>query len=136
MKVRHFLFLAVTLVAVFTTTARAQEKAVLAVPVVAPSVTEYSLRYFAIDLENQRILIELKSNTGELKQVVYVNSAPVSTTNPDGTVTVTPSDNKASTLISALNSKADMRAKSLEKRIFEQLMADGHLAGVVVGTPR
>lgn len=123
--------------------ALAQEKAVLATPVAAPSVTEYSIRYFAIDVENSRILIELKSNTGELKQVTYSDSAPVTVpvtvTNPDGTTTttdtVTPSDKKATNMIIALN-KANLSVKSLQRRIFEALIADGHLSGSVTGTPR
>lgn len=135
MKIRLFI-VASALFMVATVPSIAQEKVVLSAPQVAPSVSEYSIRYFAIDVENQRIVLELKSNTGTLKQVVYENSAPVMGTNEQGqSIVVTPSDNKATNMIVALN-KANLTIKSLERRIFEQLIADGHLSGSLTGTPK
>lgn len=111
--------------------AQPQEKVTLAAPQQAPAVTEYTLRYFAIDLENQRILIELKANTGELKTVIYKNTPAV--LDGQGNV-VTPADNTATTLIVALNT-ANLSTRSLKRRILERLIQDGHIAGTASGGP-
>lgn len=122
-----------------TSAAWAQEKVVLNEAIVKPAVTEFSIRYFAIDLEHERVLIELKSNTGELKQVIYQNSAPATTTTIDASgksvETVTPSDFKGRLLIRALN-RANFSLRSMEASIHDRLIKDGYIVGVVAGTPR
>lgn len=98
--------------------ASAQEKLTLATPI-AKSTTEWSIRFFTVEVEAGRIVIGLKDNNGETKRVEYPNA----TTNAAATVT----------LITALNT-ADLSVKSLRRRILERLQADGHLgAGTFSG---
>jgi hypothetical protein len=89
------------------------EQITLNAPIAKPSVTDYRIGYFAIDVSNQRLIVELVANDGTRLMHVW---------------------EEAGALIGALN-VANLTTKSLERRIYERLIADGVLAGAVTGTP-
>lgn len=80
---------------------------------VAP-VNDLTIARLVLDWNAQTIVI-LLLKSGATKEVVY--SGPT-----------------AVTMMTALN-KVNLSTKSLHKRILEQLIADGHLAGTISGTP-
>lgn len=97
----------------------AQEKLTLSAPIAKPSLSEWSVARFSIDVEAVEILVTVKADNGEYKAVRYPNA----TTDAAQTVT----------LINALNT-ANLSTKSLRRRILERLQADGHLgAGTFSG---
>lgn len=89
------------------------EQITLAAPVNRPSVTDYRIGYFAIDVTHQRLIVELVANDETRLMHVW---------------------EEAGALIGALN-VANLTQKSLERRIYEKLIADGVLAGTVSGSP-
>lgn len=96
------------------------EQVNLTVAETKPSNNSYSLERFTIDLSGTKTIhIQLKGQNGEAKSVSYNNS-----TNPT-----------AATLISNLNTSNNSAGTSLVKRIYNRLIADGHLSGTVSGTP-
>jgi hypothetical protein len=99
--------------------AGAQEIHTLTTPATLTTTT-YSLNYVGLDVANNRIRVELVSNTGALVSKVYDNS-----TTPTG-----------ATLLHTLNT-ANFSVNSLVKGIFIRLIADGVIpAGSVSGTPQ
>ena len=81
-----------------------------------PSNTQYVVERLTLDWDAGFIYIQLKGVNGEAKSVVY-NSQ----TTPTGT-----------TLMVNLN-KANLTIRSLNQRIFDRLITDGHLVGTVKG---
>lgn len=135
MKIRTLVITLALVIGSFTPAlAQSGEKVTLSASEVPPATTEYKIGYFAIDVRNTRVIIELDSNTGAMKQIVYTDNTAF--TCPTNGVVVPAAADKATKMISGLNSKADMRAESLEKRIYKQLQADGCLVGAITGTPR
>ena len=91
------------------------EKLTLAAPVVQTSLSEVEVVFLLLNKFEKKIEIRLQGNTKELLYFYY--EGPV-----------------ALNLMIALN-KANLSLKSLERRIIEKLMADGKLAGAIVGAP-
>lgn len=97
----------------------AQEKLTLTAPVTKPSLSEWTVARFNIDVETSELMITVKADNGEYKSIRYPNA----TTDQASTTT----------LINALNT-ANLTTKSLRRRILERLQADGHLgAGTFSG---
>jgi hypothetical protein len=99
----------------------------LTTPEIIPQVTTatYRLVGLFLDWERTTILIRLRGANGEVKSFTYGGSDP-------GTPAA--EKTKALNLMLALN-KANLTVKSLQRRVLEQLAADGLLAGAVTGTP-
>lgn len=88
----------------------------------APSITGYSVRSIYLGRSEGVIRVEVEDNNKHRTTAVYAD-------------TVTPPSTVATDLMNALN-KANLTTKSLQRRILEQLAADGKLgAGAVSGTP-
>ena len=85
----------------------------LTTPEVPPSNTAYHIARLVLDWDYLHIEISLRGVNGEVKVVAY-----------DGDV--------ARTLVAALN-KVNLSTRSLKQRIFDRLIADGHLDGTVGG---
>lgn len=99
-------------IALLVSVGRAQEKLTLTSPIAKPSIAEWSIAKFEINVENAAISVTVKADNGEYKTVVYENAA---------------------TLINSLNT-ANLSTKSLRRRILERLQTDGHLgAGTFSG---
>ena len=77
--------------------------------------TNYWIAALRLDWDSVRVEIQLNSAGGLRRSVSY-------------------SGDVAKTMMAGLNT-ANLSAKSLHKRIFERLVADGHLAGSVSGLP-
>lgn len=103
------------------------EKLALAVPEVTPAVSTagYRVVFLLLAWEQQTITIHLRGDNGELREFRY--GGPLPQTAPAERA-------KALALMTALN-KANLSTKSLQRRILEQLLADGLLAGTVAGVP-
>lgn len=89
----------------------------------AISTANYRLILLHLDWEQALIVIHLRGENGELREFRY--GGP--NADADGKT-------KAITLMVALN-KANLSIKSLQRRVLEQLAADGLLLGAVSGTP-
>lgn len=100
------------------------ENLTLTNPEVTPQITTANYHVIAIQLywEQQTIIITLRGDNGELKTFTYGGPAP--------------DDNraKATQLMIALN-KMNFSVNSLQKRVIQQLVNDGFIAGTVTGTP-
>lgn len=92
---------------------------------VTPAVTtaNYHVILLSLHWERAEIVIHLRGDNGELKEFRYGGSTgtPVERT-------------KATNLMIALN-KSNLSTVSLQKRVLNQLVTDGLLAGAVTGTP-
>lgn len=99
----------------------------LTTPEIVPQVTTstYRLVGLFLDWERTTIIIRLRGANGETKQFTYGGNDP-STPSAEKT--------KALNLMLALN-KANLSIKSLQRRVLEQLVTDGFLAGSITGTP-
>lgn len=93
------------------------ETLTLTSPEVTPQVTttDYRVMVLTLNVEGAEIVIVLRGTNGERKEARY--NGP-----------------QATSLIVALN-KANLSIKSLQRRVLEQLVADGKLSGAVSGTP-
>lgn len=91
------------------------EKLDLTTAVTTPDVTSYRVSQLVLDWDGQHIGIFLVGPNGERRTETYNGST-------------------AKTLMIALN-KANLTANSLHKRVLNQLVTDGKLAGTVSGTP-
>lgn len=91
------------------------EQVDLTVPITPPTSSSYTVVSILFDKRGSHIEARLVDNTGKDAVFTY-----------DGIV--------ATNLMIALN-KANMATISLEKRIFNQLIADGKLSGTVSGVP-
>jgi hypothetical protein len=91
------------------------ESILLAVPEVIPAITttEYRVSCLTLDVDASRIIIRVKGTNNERKEFVY---------------------NEAGALLNTLNT-ANLTTKSLQRRILENLVADGKLLGAMDGTP-
>lgn len=87
----------------------------LASPITMPSITDYRVVQLTFDWTNPAIGIGLRGSNGESAQFQYTGA-------------------QATALMIALN-KANLSVKSLHRRVIEQLIADGKLAGTVSGSP-
>lgn len=99
----------------------------LTAPEVQPQVVtaNYQIAYINFNWESPTIVIGLRGENGELKVFTYGGN------NPDNT----PADRtKARNLMIALN-KMNFTTNSLQKRVIQQLVTDGFIAGTVTGTP-
>ena len=76
----------------------------------------YKIIQLVLDMEQGRIVVRLVGSGGQRKEVVLGDAA------------------NARAMLKALN-KADLSVKSLNRRIMEKLLADGHLEGSISGTP-
>ena len=102
------------MVLMLATSAVAVEQLDLTVPDQAkPGTTTYTIKELNLNWEQKVVVIVLLGANNEEKQVVYRNSAA---------------------LIIALN-KTDLSVKSLQRRIMERLIADGHIGGTISGSP-
>jgi hypothetical protein len=93
------------------------EQVDLAIPVVRPALTTTSVRVAQLwlDVERGAVVVHLRGTNGELTEIRY-EGAP------------------AAAMLRALNT-ANLSTRSLQARILDRLIQDGHLAGVVSGTP-
>jgi hypothetical protein len=93
------------------------ESLVLTDPEVTPQVvtTEYHVVFLLKDTEQARLVVHVRGTNGERKVFTY-------------------EDDQAIAFIKQLN-KSNNSTKSEQRRILEQLTADGHLVGTVTGTP-
>jgi len=87
----------------------------LTTPVTTPTLTTYAVRMISMDLDVPAILIRLKGTNGEVKVCSYNGATDT-------------------TLMIALN-KANLSTTSLQKRVLQQLIADGELSGTISGSP-
>lgn len=103
------------------------EDLVLTAPEVIPQITTatYRLVGLFLDWERTTIVVRLRGANGETKSFTYGGNDP-STSQAEKT--------KALNLMIGLN-KANLSIKSLQRRVLEQLTADGLLVGGVSGTP-
>lgn len=103
------------------------EKLTLTVPEVKPeiSTTAYEIAFINLGWEASTIVIGLRGENGELKVFTYGGN------NPDNTAA---DRTKARNLMIALN-KMNFTTNSLQKRVIQQLVTDGFIAGTVTGTP-
>jgi hypothetical protein len=111
--------LLLALVLSLTVVASAQERIDLTAPETKPNTTSYSLSALHLDWDNGTILVFLKGANGEVFVKAYTP-----TTTPTGV-----------SLIISLN-KANLSVTSLQKRIYQQLIADGVKVGTISGTPQ
>lgn len=93
------------------------EQVTLTVAETKPSCTFYKVDAMTFQVTEGRIQLVLIGTNGEKKVVNY---------GPETTPT-------GASLITALN-KANLTTRSLNQRIFDRLVADGHLVGTVAGT--
>lgn len=93
------------------------ERVTLTTPETKPNNTGYQITSLLLDVAGARIMIQLAGDNGESKTVIYSSST-------------TPT---AQTLMTGLN-KANLTTRSLNQRIFDRLITDGHLVGAVAGT--
>jgi hypothetical protein len=95
---------------------------------ITPQVTTTDYRPVAIllDFEHALLIVRLRGTNGERREVRYGGSIADGATQADR--------DKAIALMTALN-KANLSTKSLQRRVLEQLVADGFLAGAVTGAP-
>jgi hypothetical protein len=94
----------------------AQERIVLTTPKPQPvQVTGYTISALLLKVEpTAQIVVTLKGEDGMYREEVY-----------EGAI--------ATTLIRQLN-KTDLSTRSLNQRIFDRLIADGRILGMVAGT--
>lgn len=85
--------------------------------------TKWELDEMTLSARRRLIEIRLVGQNGEALTVLYPTPPPVGSSQPSG-----------QTLLTALN-KANLTTNSLMKRVFTQLIADGHIVGTVTGTP-
>lgn len=90
------------------------EKLDLTTPITRPT-NSFHVTYMGLDWKNARITIDLEGDDGSPLHHTYEGA-------------------KATTLMTALN-KANLSIKSLHRRIIEQLVTDGFLAGNISGAP-
>ena len=90
---------------------------------VVKTQTQWDLVAFHIDVLRRLIRIELLGDNGEQMQVLYPTPPPIGSSQPSG-----------QTLLSALNT-ANLTSNSLVKRVYNQLISDGHITGTVSGSP-
>lgn len=97
----------------------------LTVPEVIPQISTslYKIINLVLDWEQAQIMITLRGEHNEIKSFIY-----------GGFNGTTADRTKAINLMIALN-KANLSIKSLQRRIIEQLVLDGLIAGTVSGTP-
>ena len=87
----------------------------LTTPVTTPDITSWRVVYLELNWAAQSIRIGLLGTNGETSHHNY-----------NGEVAIT--------LMTNLN-KANLSTKSLQRRILERLIIDGHLEGSISGTP-
>lgn len=117
--------------------ANAQEKLTLTTPVARPSIVDYQVDEIRIRRSDWTIRVELHPNgtaTGAptiacewVLTTVRCNNGFSDATAPVGFA-------NAEAMVKALN-KANLTTTSLEKRVYNQLIADGAFVASVTGTP-
>lgn len=93
------------------------EQVTLTTPEVIPAIstTFYRVVTLNLDWRGQRILIVLQGENGELKGFDYEGADAI-------------------TMMTALN-KANLSVQSLQRRVLNRLIMDGHITGAVAGSP-
>ena len=91
------------------------EKLNLTTPIPASTLTDYQVMRLDLNWAGQVLHVDIISNTGKHLGHEYRGATAVN-------------------LMVALN-KANLSVKSLHKRVLEQLVADGILAGSISGSP-
>lgn len=110
----------------------AEERINLTVPdQVRAGTTSYRISEFNMNWIQGHISIELLGENGEIKTVQYRDVDVV--TEIDGEF-VTTVDRQGRALMVAMNTM-DFSSVSLNRRIMNRLLADGHLVGAVSGVP-
>lgn len=113
----------------------AQERLTLATPVSPPSVTDYQIAVVTLNRAQWIVSVALAPNTGGDRllctwsttgglQGLRCENGFVNAAAPTG-----------QTLLIALN-RANLSVTSLDRRIYNQLVTDGALAGSVTGAPQ
>lgn len=118
-----------------TGVAHAQEKLTLATPVARPSVTEYQVEEIRIRRTDWTIRVVLVPNATGAPSVacewvltsLRCNNGYAKTPAPAGFA-------NAEAMVKSLN-KANLTTVSLEKQVYNKLVADGAFAATVTGTP-
>ena len=124
---------------------KAQEIATLTTPATQPSITQYQVTFIGINRLNWQISLNFTPNTGPSISCTY-GAGPVPIAAPSSNVGITCSNGfinmnapsgfaTVQAMIIALN-KANMTTISLEKRIYNQVIADGVFAASVTGVPQ
>jgi hypothetical protein len=134
---RPILLSFIALVALVALTA-AQETASLSAPILArPGISTMRPAHISVDIQRGELVVVLKEwsagafvDDGRHLSVRYDANG---SSGSGGVTTVEAGVGRA--LITALN-KANLSTTSLERRILQRLIADGHLAGSVTGTPQ
>jgi hypothetical protein len=99
------------------------ERLTLTEPQIKPEVvtSTYVIVTIILDIQNRLFLVRLKDNNNNIREFSYGGRAP----------SVLEADRqKAILLIKQLNT-ANLTIKSLQRRIFEQLIADGKITGSI-----
>jgi hypothetical protein len=91
------------------------EQITLTSPEVRPEIrtTSYRVSSILLDWDAKRVTVAVIGTNGERRSIDY---------------------NDAETMLRALNT-ANLSTQSLHRRVMARLLADGHLAGAVGGTP-
>jgi hypothetical protein len=101
------------------------ETVTLPAPIVRTKTqTNWQLEEFRISIKRKMVhIVLIGDNEDEVLTANYPTPPPTGSSQPSGV-----------TLINALNT-ANLSTRSLVKRMFERLIADGYIAGTVTGTP-
>ena len=110
------IILTICLILVFAFSVQAAEQINLTTPITKPPITNYKIDSLVLNWSGAIITITLFDPVSGEKPVFSYY----------GTV--------ATNLMIALN-KTDLSVKSLQKRIFEKLIADGKILGTISGVP-
>lgn len=78
-----------------------------------PGTSTYTLKELNFDWVQEQVVVVLRGTNGVEKTIVY---------------------REAEAMIRQLN-KANLTVKSLQRRVMEKLIADGHLIGTISGVP-
>jgi hypothetical protein len=115
-----------------TVISSAQEKLTLTTPVSQLSILDWQVIEIALNREDWRVTVILKSNVGERRACSW-STAPDGLRCTAGFVNLSAPSGR--TLMIALN-KANLSTVSLERRVYNQLVTDGAFVGSVTGTPQ
>ena len=110
------IILSICLILMFAFSVQAAEQVNLTVPITKPAINSYKIDSIVLNVTGATItIILIDPVSGEKPVFSYYGTT-------------------AMTLMNALN-KVDLSTKSLQKRIFERLIADGKIAGTISGVP-
>ena len=110
------IILSICLILIFAFSVQAAEQVNLTVPITKPAINSYKIDSIVLNVTGATITITLIDPVSGEKPVFSYYGAT------------------ATALMNVLN-KTDLSTKSLQKRIFEKLIADGKILGTISGTP-